>query len=105
MTDPYVGQLTFIRVYSGTLKKGDAVFNPVKGKTRVMTASGSHSVSPVVTSFRPTQAAISPACSSSTADQEKMGIALQRLASEDPSFRLHTDEESGQTIISGMGAK
>jgi elongation factor G len=138
MTDPYVGQLTFIRVYSGTLKKGDAVYNPVKGKKErigrivLMHANDRHEVdelhagdiaacvglkdvttgdtlcdpNAIITLERMEfpEPVISLAIEPKTkADQEKMGIALQRLASEDPSFRLHTDEESGQTIISGMG--
>jgi elongation factor G len=138
MTDPYVGQLTFIRVYSGVLKKGDAVWNPVKGKKErigrivLMHANDRHEVDElragdiaacvglkdvttgdtlsdpdaVITLERMEfpEPVISLAIEPKTkADQEKMGIALQRLASEDPSFRLHTDEESGQTIISGMG--
>ena len=138
MTDPYVGQLTFIRVYSGTLKKGDAVWNPVKGKKErigrivLMQANDRHEVDElhagdiaacvglkdvttgdtlcdpdaVITLERMEfpEPVISLAIEPKTkADQEKMGIALQRLAAEDPSFRLHTDEESGQTIISGMG--
>lgn len=138
MTDPYVGQLTFIRVYSGVLKKGDAVYNPVKGKKErigrivLMHANDRHEVDElragdiaacvglkdvttgdtltdpdhVITLERMEfpEPVISLAIEPKTkADQEKMGIALQRLASEDPSFRLHTDEESGQTIISGMG--
>ncbi|VYU75609.1 elongation factor G [Metakosakonia massiliensis] len=138
MTDPYVGQLTFIRVYSGVLKKGDAVWNPVKGKKErigrivQMQANDRHEVdelragdiaacvglryvttgdtltdpNAVITLERMEfpepviSLAIEPR---SKADQEKMSIALQRLAAEDPSFRLHTDDESGQTIISGMG--
>lgn len=138
MTDPYVGQLTFIRVYSGTLKKGDAVWNPVKGKKErigrivLMQANDRHEVDElhagdiaacvglkdvttgdtlcdpdaIITLERMEfpEPVISLAIEPKTkADQEKMGIALQRLAAEDPSFRLHTDEESGQTIISGMG--
>jgi elongation factor G len=138
MTDPYVGQLTFIRVYSGVLKKGDAVYNPVKGKKErigrivLMHANDRHEVDElragdiaacvglkdvttgdtlsdpdhVITLERMEfpEPVISLAIEPKTkADQEKMGIALQRLAAEDPSFRLHTDEESGQTIISGMG--
>lgn len=138
MTDPYVGQLTFIRVYSGVLKKGDAVYNPVKGKKErigrivQMHANDRHEVdelragdiaacvglkdvttgdtlsdlTAVITLERMEfpEPVISLAIEPKTkADQEKMGIALQRLAAEDPSFRLHTDEESGQTIISGMG--
>ncbi|MEN4870653.1 elongation factor G [Kosakonia cowanii] len=138
MTDPYVGQLTFIRVYSGVLKKGDAVYNPVKGKKErigrivQMHANDRHEVDElragdiaacvglkdvttgdtlsdpdkVITLERMEfpEPVISLAIEPKTkTDQEKMGIALQRLAAEDPSFRLHTDEESGQTIISGMG--
>ena len=138
MTDPYVGQLTFIRVYSGVLKKGDAVWNPVKGKKErigrivLMHANDRHEVDELRagdiaacvglkdvttgdTLCAPDAAitlermefpdpVISLAIEPKTkADQEKMGIALQRLAAEDPSFHLHTDEESGQTIISGMG--
>ncbi len=131
-------RLTFIRVYSGTLKKGDAVWNPVKGKKErigrivLMQANDRHEVDElhagdiaacvglkdvttgdtlcdpdaVITLERMEfpEPVISLAIEPKTkADQEKMGIALQRLAAEDPSFRLHTDEESGQTIISGMG--
>ncbi len=138
MTDPYVGQLTFIRVYSGVLKKGDSVYNPVKGKKErigrivQMHANDRHEVdelragdiaacvglkdvttgdtlcdpNAVVSLERMEfpEPVISLAIEPKTkADQERMGIALQRLAAEDPSFRLHTDEESGQTIISGMG--
>ena len=138
MSDPYVGQLTFIRVYSGILRKGDAVYNPVKGKKErigrivLMHANDRHEVdelragdiaacvglkdvttgdtltdpNAVITLERMefSDPVISLAIEPKTkADQEKMGIALQRLAAEDPSFRLHTDEESGQTIISGMG--
>ncbi len=138
MSDPYVGQLTFIRVYSGVLRKGDAVYNPVKGKKErigrivLMHANDRHEVDElragdiaacvglkdvttgdtltdpngVITLERMEfpDPVISLAIEPKTkGDQEKMGIALQRLAAEDPSFRLHTDEESGQTIISGMG--
>ncbi|PWC09742.1 elongation factor G [Brenneria roseae subsp. americana] len=138
MTDPYVGQLTFVRVYSGVLKKGDSVYNPVKGKKErigrivQMHANARHEVDEIragdiaacvglkeVTTGETLcdpdsvltlermefpEPVISLAIEPKTkADQEKMGIALQRLASEDPSFRLRTDEESGQTIISGMG--
>ncbi|MCS5449530.1 elongation factor G [Enterobacter huaxiensis] len=138
MSDPYVGQLTFIRVYSGVLRKGDAVYNPVKGKKErigrivLMHANDRHEVdelragdiaacvglkdvttgdtltdpNAVITLERMEfpDPVISLAIEPKTkADQEKMGLALQRLAAEDPSFRLHTDEESGQTIISGMG--
>ncbi|NME38021.1 elongation factor G [Enterobacter asburiae] len=138
MSDPYVGQLTFIRVYSGVLRKGDAVYNSVKGKKErigrivLMHANDRHEVdelragdiaacvglkdvttgdtltdpNAVITLERMEfpDPVISLAIEPKTkGDQEKMGIALQRLAAEDPSFRLHTDEESGQTIISGMG--
>ncbi|NIY46240.1 elongation factor G [Cedecea colo] len=138
MTDPYVGQLTFIRVYSGVLKKGDSVYNPVKekkeriGRIVQMHANDRHEVDELCagdiaacvglkdvttgdTLCDPTavvslermefpEPVISLAIEPKTrADQERMGIALQRLAAEDPSFHLHTDEESGQTIISGMG--
>ena len=138
MSDPYVGQLTFIRVYSGVLKKGDAVFNPVKGKKErigrivLMHANDRHDVEELRTgdiaacvglkdvttgdTLTDPNAVITlermefpdPVISLSIepktkAEQEKMGIALHRLAAEDPSFHLHTDEESGQTIISGMG--
>ncbi|QII37718.1 elongation factor G [Rouxiella badensis] len=138
MTDPYVGQLTFVRVYSGVLSKGDSVYNPIRGrKERIgrivqMHANVRHEVdeiragdiaacvglkevttgetlcdpSEIITLVRMEfpEPVISQAIEPKTkADQEKMGIALQRLASEDPSFRIRTDEESGQTIISGMG--
>ena len=138
MSDPYVGQLTFIRVYSGVLRKGDAVYNPVKekkeriGRIVLMHANDRHEVDELragdiaacvglkdVTTgdtLTDPNAVITLECMEfpdpvislaiepkTKGDQEKMGIALQRLAAEDPSFRLHTDEESGQTIISGMG--
>ena len=137
-TDPYVGTLTFFRVYSGVLKSGDTVYNPVKGKKeRVGRILQMHSNSreeikevragdiaaavglkdittgetlcdlkDVITLERMEfpDPVISVAVEPKTkADQEKMGIALSKLAQEDPSFRVHTDEESGQTIISGMG--
>jgi elongation factor G len=137
-TDPYVGTLTFFRVYSGVLKSGDTVYNPVKGrKERVGRILQMHSNSreeikevragdiaaavglkdvttgdtlcdlhDVITLERMEfpDPVISVAVEPKTkADQEKMGIALSKLAQEDPSFRVHTDEESGQTIISGMG--
>jgi len=138
MTDPYVGQLTFVRVYSGVLKKGDTVYNPVKGrKERIgrivqMHANNRQEVeeiragdiaacvglkdvttgetlcdpSAVITLERmvfPEPVIAQAVEPKSKADQEKMGIALNRLASEDPSLRVRTDEESGQTIIAGMG--
>ncbi len=138
MTDPFVGQLTFVRVYSGVLAKGDTVYNPVKGKKErigrivqmmanerneieeiragdiaacvglkeVTTGETLCSSDAVITLERMVfpEPVIAQAVEPKTkADQEKMGIALQRLASEDPSFRVRTDEESGQTIISGMG--
>ncbi|MGH6639156.1 MAG: elongation factor G, partial [Polaromonas sp.] len=138
MTDPFVGQLTFVRVYSGVLKKGDSVFNPVKGKKErigrivQMHANNREEVSEIragdiaacvglkdVTTGETLcdpdaivmlermvfpEPVIAQAVEPKTkADQEKMGIALQRLAQEDPSFRVKTDEESGQTIIAGMG--
>ncbi|MDR0276146.1 MAG: elongation factor G [Burkholderiaceae bacterium] len=138
MTDPFVGQLTFVRVYSGVLAKGDTVYNPVKGKKErigrivqmhanerqeieeiragdiaacvglkeVTTGETLCNPDAVITLERMVfpEPVIAQAVEPKTkADQEKMGIALQRLASEDPSFRVRTDEESGQTIISGMG--
>ncbi|NMM10950.1 MAG: elongation factor G, partial [Polaromonas sp.] len=138
MTDPFVGQLTFVRVYSGVLKKGDSVFNPIKGKKErigrivQMHANNREEVSEIragdiaacvglkdVTTGETLcdpeaiimlermvfpEPVIAQAVEPKTkADQEKMGIALQRLAQEDPSFRVKTDEESGQTIIAGMG--
>ena len=138
MTDPFVGSLTFFRVYSGTLNSGDAVYNPVKskkeriGRLLQMHANERHELKEVragdiaaavglkdvttgdtlcsqdhiITLERMTfpEPVISMAVEPKTkSDQEKMGIALGRLAAEDPSFRVRTDEESGQTIISGMG--
>jgi elongation factor G len=138
MTDPYVGQLTFVRVYSGVLKSGDSVFNPIRGKKErigrilqmhanqredikevragdIAAAVGLREATTGDTICDPDhviilermifpEPVISQAVEPKTkADQEKMGIALNRLAQEDPSFRVHTDEESGQTIISGMG--
>ena len=138
MTDPFVGQLTFVRVYSGVLSKGDTVYNPVRGKKerigRIVQMQANDRVevdelragdiaacvglkdvttgetlcdpSAIITLERMIfpEPVIAQAVEPKTkVDQEKMGIALQRLASEDPSFRVKTDEESGQTIISGMG--
>lgn len=137
-TDPFVGNLTFIRVYSGVLKSGDAVYNPVKGKKErvgrlvqmhankreeikeiragdIAACIGLKDVTtgdtlcdldkPVILERMDfPEPVISVAVEPKTkADQEKMGIALGKLAAEDPSFRVKTDEESGQTIISGMG--
>ncbi|MBB5016648.1 elongation factor G [Rehaibacterium terrae] len=138
MTDPFVGALTFFRVYSGVLSAGDQVYNPVKGKKErigrllqmhannreeikevragdIAAAVGLKDVTTgdtlcaqdaVITLERMTfpEPVIAMAVEPKTkSDQEKMGIALSRLAQEDPSFRVRTDEESGQTIISGMG--
>lgn len=138
MTDPYVGQLTFVRVYSGVLNSGDSVFNPIKGKKErigrilqmhanereeikeilagdIAACVGLKDVTTGETLCDPDaiitlekmvfpEPVIAQAVEPKTkADQEKMGIALQRLAAEDPSFRVKTDEESGQTIIAGMG--
>lgn len=137
-TDPYVGTLTYIRVYSGILKSGDSLYNPVKGKKErigrllqmhansreelkeihagdigaavglKLTTTGDTlcDLDNIVTLERMEfpEPVISVAVEPKTkADQEKMGLALNKLAQEDPSFRVHTDEESGQTIISGMG--
>ena len=138
MTDPFVGQLVFFRVYSGVVKSGDNIYNPVKGKKErlgrilqmhsnsrdeikevragdIAAAVGLKNVSTgdtlcdlnkVVTLERMEfpEPVISQAVEPKTkSDQEKLGIALGKLAQEDPSFRVHSDEESGQTIISGMG--
>jgi len=138
MTDPYVGQLTFIRASSGVLNSGDTVYNPIKGKKErigrllqmhaneraeikevragdIAACVGLKEVTTGETLCDPDnvillermvfpEPVISQAVEPKTkADQEKMGIALGRLAQEDPSFRVRTDEESGQTIISGMG--
>ncbi|MEB0057915.1 MULTISPECIES: elongation factor G [unclassified Variovorax] len=138
MTDPFVGQLTFVRVYSGVLTKGDSVYNPIRGKKErigrivqmhannrvevseiragdIAACIGLKEVTTGETLCDPNailtlermifpESVISQAVEPKTkVDQEKMGIALQRLAQEDPSFRVKTDEESGQTIIAGMG--
>ena len=138
MTDPYVGQLTFLRVYSGKLVSGETVLNSVKNKKErigrllqmhanerkeikeaeagdIAAAVGLKEVTsgdtlcevsaPIILErMEFPEPVISQAVEPKTkADQEKMGIALNRLAQEDPSFRVRTDEESGQTIISGMG--
>jgi len=137
-TDPYVGTLTFIRVYSGVLKSGDSVYNPIKGqKERIGRLLQMHSnsreeikevragdicaavglkdvttgetlcdIANKITLERMEfpEPVISVAVEPKTkADQEKMGVALGKLAQEDPSFRVNTDAETGQTIISGMG--
>ena len=138
MTDPFVGTLTFFRVYSGVLSAGSSVYNPVKGKKervgrilqmhsnsreeikevrtgdiaaavglkQVTTGDTLCSLDDIITLERMDfpEPVISVAVEPKTkADQEKMGIALGKLAQEDPSFKVHTDEESGQTIIAGMG--
>ena len=138
MTDPFVGQLTFVRVYSGVLKKGDTVYNSVKGrKERIgrivqMHANNREEIDEILAGDIAACIGLKDVTTGDTlsdpdkpiilermvfpepvihvavepktkADQEKMGIALGRLAAEDPSFRVRTDEESGQTIISGMG--
>ncbi len=137
-TDPFVGTLTFFRVYSGVLKSGDSVFNSVKGKKErvgrivqmhsnsreeikevlagdIAAAVGLKDVTTgdtlcdlkdriILERMEFPEPVISIAIEPRTKpDQEKMGVALSKLAQEDPSFRVHTDEESGQTIISGMG--
>jgi elongation factor G len=138
MTDPFVGQLTFVRVYSGVLAKGDSVYNPIRGKKErigrivqmhannrlevdeiragdIAACVGLKDVTTGETLCDPSsivmlermvfpEPVIAQAVEPKTkVDQEKMGIALNRLAQEDPSFRVRTDEESGQTIIAGMG--
>src|SRR5580700_8203820 len=138
LNDPFVGNLTFFRVYSGTLNSGDTVFVPTKGKKErigrllqmhasdrteikevragdIAAAVGlkdvltgdtlcdldkSITLEKMVFPVPVISVAVEP---KTKADQEKMGVALSRLAKEDPSFRVHTDEESSQTIISGMG--
>ena len=138
MTDPYVGQLTFFRVYSGTVKTGDTIYNPIKGrKERLgrilqMHANQREEIKEVFAGDIAAAVGLKEATTGETlcdpahvitlermvfpepvihvavepktkVDQEKMGLALNRLAQEDPSFRVRTDEESSQTIISGMG--
>ena len=138
MTDPYVGQLTFFRVYSGVVSTGDSIYNPVKGrKERIgrilqMHANDREEIKEVFAGDIAAAVGLKDYTTGDTltdpqkiitlekmefpepvihvavepktkADQEKMGMALSRLAQEDPSFRVRTDEESGQTIISGMG--
>jgi len=138
MTDPYVGQLIFFRVYSGVVNAGDTIYNPIKGKKerigRILqmhannreelkevragdiaaavglkdATTGDSICDPskpiILERMEFPEPVISQAVEPKTkSDQEKMGIALGRLAQEDPSFRVKTDEESGQTIISGMG--
>ena len=138
MTDPFVGQLTFIRVYSGVLSSGATVYNSVKGKKErigrilQMHANNREEIKEVLAGDIAACVGMKDVTTGETlcdpdapiilermvfpdpvihvavepktkADQEKMGIALGRLAAEDPSFRVRTDEESGQTIISGMG--
>ncbi len=138
MTDPFVGQLIFFRVYSGTLKAGDFVYNPIKdkkervGRILLMHANEREEIKEVVAGDIAAAVGLKEATTGETLcdpanvitlermifpepvihiavepktkqDQEKMGMALNRLAKEDPSFRVKTDQESGQTIISGMG--
>ena len=138
MTDPFVGQLIFFRVYSGMLKSGDTIYNPIKGrKERVgrillMHANEREEIKEVFAGDIAAAVGLKEATTGDTLcdpakeiilermvfpepvihvavepktkiDQEKMGLALNRLAQEDPSFRVRSDEESGQTIISGMG--
>jgi len=138
MTDPFVGQLVFFRVYSGVIKSGDTVYNPIKdrkervGRILQMHANQREDIKEVRAGDIAAAVGLKEASTGDTlcdpqkeitlekmvfpepvihvavepktkADQEKMGIALNRLAQEDPSFRVRTDEESGQTIISGMG--
>ncbi len=138
MTDPYVGQLTFFRVYSGTINAGDTIYNSVKGKKDrlgrilLMHANNREEIKEVFAGDIAAAVGLKDAITGDTicaldkpvilermifpepvihvavepktkADQEKMGLALNRLAQEDPSFRVRTDEETGQTIISGMG--
>ena len=138
MTDPFVGQLTFVRVYSGVLESGSTVLNSIKGKKErigrilQMHANEREEIKEVLAGDIAAVVGLKDVTTGETlcdvnapiilermifpepvihvavepktkADQEKMGIALSRLAAEDPSFRVRTDEESGQTIISGMG--
>ena len=138
MTDPFVGQLIFFRVYSGVVNSGDTIYNPVKGKKErigrilQMHANQREEIKEVRAGDIAAAVGLKEATTGDTlcdpqkvitlermvfpepvihvavepktkSDQEKMGIALNRLAQEDPSFRVRTDEESGQTIISGMG--
>jgi len=138
MTDPFVGQLIFFRVYSGMLKSGDTIYNPIKGKKErigrilLMHANEREEIKEVFAGDIAAAVGLKDATTGETlcdpaniitlermvfpepvihvavepktkVDQEKMGMALNRLAQEDPSFRVRTDEESGQTIISGMG--
>ena len=138
MNDPYVGQLTFFRVYSGVVKSGDSVYNPIKGKKErigrivQMHANQREEIEEVYAGDIAAAVGLKEVTTGETlcdvnkeitlekmifpepvihiaiepktkADQEKMGVALNRLAKEDPSFRIKGDEETGQTIISGMG--
>ena len=137
-TDPYVGTLTYFRVYSGVLRSGDTVYNPIKdreeriGRILQMHANDRTEIKEVLAGDIAAAVGLKKVTTGDTltdvdkviilekmvfpdpviavavepktkADQEKMGIALSKLAQEDPSFRVHTDEESGQTIIEGMG--
>jgi len=138
MTDPFVGQLTFVRVYSGGMKTGDTIYNPVKrrseriGRLLRMHANKREEINEVLAGDICACVGLKTASTGDTlcdeskpvvlesiefaapvidvavepktkSDQEKMGVALNKLAQEDPTFRVHTDPDSGQTIISGMG--
>ena len=138
MSDPFVGQLTFVRVYSGVLRSGDTVYNPIKGKKErigrllQMHANNREEIKEILAGDIASVVGLKDVTTGETlcdvdshillermifpepvisqavepkskADQEKMGLALSRLAQEDPSFRVRSDEESGQSIISGMG--
>ncbi len=138
MTDPFVGQLTFIRVYSGSLNSGDTIYNAIKqrkeriGRILLMHANQREEIKEIFAGDIAAAVGLKDVVTGDTlcdpakiitlermifpepvihvavepktkADQEKMGLALNRLAQEDPSFRVRTDEETGQTIISGMG--
>jgi elongation factor G len=105
MADPHLGKLTYIRVYSGTLETGTQVLNSIKGRKERIGDTLCDSAKPVILESMTFPApvinvAIEP---KTKGDQEKLGTAIQRLAEEDPTFQVRTDEETGQTIIAGMG--